>query len=404
MLPYKTQDRCRCCGSSDLIGYLNLGNQPLANSYIKTTDDPEMFIPLAVNLCKNCFHSQLSVVVDPVVMFSNYLYVSGTTATLSEHMKHLAEDTMEYAHPTSVLDIACNDGTLLLHFKNLGCEVFGVDPAANLRKITESKEIDVEVGFWSSSLAKKLNRKFSIITAQNVFAHVDDIFDFLTGCDICLEDNGFVIIEFPYGLELFSNNQFDTIYHEHLSYFLVNSFRALVGKTPFKICRIVQTSIHGGSIRFYLSRNVQECSEVEKMVETERKKGLLDVLRYRAFADRVESNRIEFRVVLEQLRKRGAKVIGYGASAKGNTMLNYFGAVLDFIVDDNPMKVGYLTPGQHIPIQPTSVLQLIEDNTYVVVLAWNFFAEIKERIKKMTNKQLGFILYVPAVVVEEKQP
>lgn len=396
---YKRVNRCRCCNRNGLIKYLDLGRQPLANNY--HTGQLQILYPLEVNFCQNCSHSQLSVVVNPEEMFKNYLYVSGTTETFRNHCAGLAEEAMRGMNNPRVLDIACNDGTLLEAFRELGAEVFGIDPAENLRYITEEKDIPVFIGYWPDNSEDVLG-KFDIITGTNVFAHVNDIRGFLNACVEKLHDNGVVILEFPYCDEMISNVEFDTIYHEHLSYFTVKSFKTLANSCGFTITKIVRTPIHGGSIRFYLRHDISdelETPDVKRLMKKESKDGLYNKSTYLDFAKKVEENRCAMVNLLKSLKDKD--VVGYGASAKGNTMLNHFKLNLEAIVDDNPMKWGYQTPGRSIIIRSPHLLSKY-DELYIVVLSWNFYDEISKKVKSIRgDKKTKFILYVPKVTVND---
>ena len=391
---YKEVTSCRCCGGTTLCRYLDLGEQPLANSYHKGEVLP--LFPLKVNLCEDCFHSQLSMVVEPSLMFKHYLYVSGTTHTFRKHCEELAADAVKRlaAIQPRVLDIACNDGTLLGYFRDLGCRVQGVDPAENLRELTKEKNIPVEVGYWGSGMADKLDGDYDIVTGTNVFAHVDNISVFLDECVKVLNDEGMIVLEFPYCDELISKCEFDTIYHEHLSYFLVNSMRALVDRKRLTISDIVTTPIHGGSIRFFISKGSDHCDKVPDFIDNECTKGLLNKDTYVNFGNQVEKSKVDTLQLVHQLQAADKRVIGYGASAKGNTMLNYFGLDLEYIVDDNEMKWGFLTPGRNIVIKsPQDMAE--EHELYIVILAWNFFDEIVEKIESICGKKHHYIRYVP---------
>lgn len=398
----KEKNICRCCKSKELSLYLNLGMQPLANSYHK--GEKVVRYPLRVNLCTNCYHSQLSIVVNKEKMFENYLYVSGTTSTFQNHTKELARDAVSRFKTKllSVLDIACNDGTQLEYFRELGCKVMGVDPAKNLRSITKAKKIPVIVDYWTSGVAEKINKKFDIITGTNVFAHVDNLDEFLKASKIALKKNGILILEFPYADRMITHNEFDTVYHEHLSYFLVNSFATLAERMGFSIVDVLQTPIHGGSIRFFLNVGKRTHNpKIKKLIDMENKNGLLKIISYKEFADHVAQNKKHLNELVNKLKKNGKKIIGYGASAKGNTMLNYFKLDLEYIIDDNPLKWGYKTPGQNIPIVDPLVLQEEGDEIYIVILSWNFYNEIVKKILKLKRRDLkvNFILYVPTVAV-----
>lgn len=405
---FKNVTNCRCCGSTKLHRYLDLGKQPLANSYHKGEDLKEF--PLEVDLCTDCFHSQLSIVVDPPLMFKNYLYVSGTTKTFRNHCKELATDAVNYWNsrnpflmldawvPPKVLDIACNDGTLLGFFEELGCPVQGVDPAENLREITKKKGIPVEVIYWASGASYVLkDQKFDIITGTNVFAHVDDIGNYLEECLSVMKSDGVIVLEFPYCEDMIGHCEFDTIYHEHLSYFLVNSLMVLAGDKGLGIDRITKVPIHGGSLRVFLRKGLPHCLDALDMCSQEHRKGLLSQTAYMNFNIQVQQNKSDMKKFIENLKEEGKKVIGYGASAKGNTMLNYFEIDLDYIVDDNEMKWEHLTPGRNIPIKSPEVMAE-EDELYIVILAWNFFEEIAKKIESICGKKHMYVKYVPEVM------
>lgn len=397
---FKVKKNCRCCQSKKLTKYLDLGHQPLANSYHKRKNLPSF--PLEVMLCSKCFHSQLSIVVYPSLLFENYLYVSGTTEMFKKHCKDLALDAVKRVKgKISVLDIACNDGTQLGFFRDLGCRVQGVDPARNLRKITLSKKIPVVVDYWNENIAKKINKKFDLITATNVFAHVDDLDEFLNAAKISLKDEGILILEFPYASQMIKNNEFDTVYHEHLSYFTVSSFKSLIDRMDLIIEDIIQTPIHGGSIRFFVSKSKKNHSpKVFKLIKEEKSKQLLNKDSYQDFSKRVKVNKKKLVSLLGMITKKNEKIIGYGASAKGNTMLNYFKINLDYIVDDNPLKWGYKTPGRNIPIFSPNEMLKETVNLNIVILSWNFYKEIIKKISFIRKeKRDKYILYVPKVKI-----
>lgn len=396
---YQHIKTCRACGSNDLFKYLNLGEQPLANSYHRGTEELEK-IPLEVNVCENCFNSQLSIVVDPDYMFKHYLYVSGTTTTLKSHFDSLAQDAMSrvsHINP-KVLDIACNDGSLLESFRKQQASVYGVDPAENLRELTLEKEIPVLVDYWSKDILHHLP-KFDIITATNVFAHVNDTKGFLETCSAALAYFGIVVLEFPYAVKMLKQKEFDTIYHEHLSYFLVNSMNELCLRTGFRIIDILQSPIHGGSIRFILSQDIETPFRyLNQMINDEKQLGILSLFGYQSFQKDVEAIRDSLLTSLNHYEEMGIPVVGYGASAKGNTLLNFAGINLKYIVDDNELKWGYLTPGMDIPIRDPKVLQYEPDGLVVLVLSWNFLREIQEKVLALRrDKKTILVTYEPSV-------
>lgn len=399
-MKYKIKKICRCCKSHNLLLYLDLGKQPLANDYHKGNNLPE--IPLEVMLCAKCFHNQLSVVVDPDSMFKNYLYVSGTTQTFRKHCSDLADNAVSRfsSRRLNVMDIACNDGTQLEYFRELGCNVMGIDPAENLRSLTKKKKLNILVDYWTQKIARNFKKKFDLMTGTNVFAHVDDVDEFLKASKIALKDEGILILEFPYAENMVANNEFDTVYHEHLSYFLVNSFKILIERLGFHIVDIIRTPIHGGSIRFFIKKGKNKhCQKVYDLIKSEKEKGLLKISTYKKFAQQILKNKKDMNKLIDNLRRKKKNVIGYGASAKGNTMLNYFKINLDYIVDDNPLKWGYMTPGRNILINNPQILKSEKNNLYIVILAWNFYNEIVKHVLKIRgkNKKDTALLYVPFV-------
>jgi 2-polyprenyl-3-methyl-5-hydroxy-6-metoxy-1,4-benzoquinol methylase len=388
---------CRCCGSTALKQYLDLGEQPLANAYHH--GEPLPRFPLAVNYCRECFHSQLSVAVDPRQMFGQYLYVTGTSATLRAHHAALAEDAVcRLGRSGSVLDIACNDGTLLECFRALGCDVQGVDPAENLRDVTRGKGIPVAVDYWGTQL--DLGQRFHVITATNVFAHVADLADFLEACRRHLNKDGVVVIEVPYCRTMLGECHFDTIYHEHLSYFLAAPFLRLIGRCGFHAADVVPVPIHGGSLRWVLRTGSRpHCQAAADLAEQEGRDGFLAPGKYTAFAQAAEQKRAALRDLLAD-----GLAIGYGAAAKANTLLNFCGLNLRYIVDDNPLKWGYLTPGRDIPIVEPARLAGESGNLMVLLLAWTFESEVRAKLQWMRRgDSIGLVHCVPTVRMERVQ-
>ncbi len=398
-------DRCRCCTGSRLTPVLDLGAMPLANDFRASGPWPRY--PLCLMVCLDCWHGQTSVTVPGEVMFTDYPYLSSLSGTFRNHCRrlvHAARDMVSAPRP-AVLDIACNDGLLLSLFREAGCDVLGVDPARNLRTYTDRIGIPVENAFWTGDFAAGLGRQFDIITAQNVFAHVPDPSDFLAGCAACLAPGGVVLIEFPYCLELVSRNAFDTIYHEHLSYFTARSFVNLVNRSPFYIADVALLPIHGGSIRFALRKKPgNHTPSVHGLVVLESVGGLFDLGTYRRFRQRVMTNRWKLRELIAGMRSRGEKVVGYCAAAKGVVALNYFGVDLDYVVDDTPLKQGKLIPGRSIPIVSSEVLAKEPGRLNIALLAWNLLDEITARIHALRGTGDNLVSYVPEVAQSAGEP
>lgn len=402
-------DRCRICSGTDLSGYLDLGVQPLANAYAASSDLTLPRYPLAVERCRGCGHSQLSVVVDPALMFEEYLWVSGTTETQRRHFAELAGEAsalVQSPHPSG-LDIGCNDGSLLDAFARLGFVTYGVDPAKNLLPISLGKGHRVLAERWSTAVAARLRAThgggLDLVTACNVFAHCDDLAGFLHGCHEALAPGGHAILEFPYARPTLEQCEFDQVYHEHLNYFLAAPFRVLCEAHGWDIVAVRQTPIHGGSIRFTLrpSGRRAHAPEVASLETAERQDGFLADAFYAAYAGRVEERHRRLRSLIATCHDEGKGLVAYGASAKGNTMLNHWTDVTPaYVVDDNPLKCGRFTPGRNIPILPAPTLRGHAGRLAILLTAWNFADEIKERLRALGRHGDVLLTYVPDVKAE----
>jgi SAM-dependent methyltransferase len=394
---FRTIQACRCCGSADLERILDLGMQPLANSYVREPV-PLPTYPLELLVCMRCSHNQLSVVVNPDLMFRHYLYVSGTSRTLRDHFGEFTRDVLTWItpRPVRILDLACNDGTLLAAFRKEGCAVQGVDPAANLVQLAVSGGLDVIEGYWPT-VRERVSGPFDLVTAANVLAHVDDPAAFLNATLDVLTPHGAAILEFPYARDLVSHREWDTIYHEHLSYFLIGPFLRLAERVGGSVTHIKRVPIHGGSLRLAVQRNQdRHCSEAIALRTEEADAGLYALPTYAAFAQQVENTCQTLVEHVHGLEQRGQTVVGYGASAKGNTLLNKCPLPLAWIADDNPLKHGFLTPGTNIPIRPTTDLTSERLGLSVVLLAWNFADEILANVRRIRSVPGdNAIFYVP---------
>jgi hypothetical protein len=392
---YTTLDKCVACGGSNLEQFLDLAEQPLANNYHDGTGGGESF-KLGLNLCTDCWHTQLPVSVDPTAMFDHYLYVTGTSKTLRDYCDWFAQfvTDRENIEHGNVLDIACNDGTQLDSLRKLGWKTFGVDPAKNLFDIALAKGHMVRNAYWPISYPQ-----MDVITAQNVCAHTPNPLDFLEGVQKALTVNGTAYIQTSQS-QMYQRNEFDTTYHEHISFFSVNSMMTLADRVGLVLTDVQITPIHGDSYVFVLKHKGAEVqSSVKKMIKKEVEQGRHTQHFYKKFGNNAKNILTEFKGTVDLYRSRGVKVVGYGAAAKGMTVLNANDIQLDWIVDDNELKQGLLTPGTNIPIKDRSSLDLDEE-IVVVPLAWNFFKEIKENVESIRqNKPTQFIRYFPAVTV-----
>jgi SAM-dependent methyltransferase len=402
-MSYARLSSCLACGGDHLEPYLDLGDQPLANSFHRGAEPLAVF-PLGVAVCQDCWHTQLTAAVDPDLMFKNYLYVSGTTTTLSDYFEQFVtrvEQGMPSPGPLSVLDIASNDGSLLEKFKARGHSVQGVDPAENLRVLSHAKGIPTLVSYWGAAAAEEIGQKFDVIIAMNVLAHITYPMQFLQVCREALKPGGRIFIQTSQA-KMIQNGEFDTIYHEHHSFFSVRSFIALAYRAGLAVRDITHVPVHGTSYLVELEvensgDREQDFNEFE-LGRTEALLGNYEMPSYRAFADRALVTRDKVREIVAWARDAGYQIGGYGAAAKGMTFVNFAQLDLDFVVDDNPLKVGLLTPGQNALVVPATHINEVETRILFVILAWNFYDEIMRRIKvQRINPLDSFLTYFPQV-------
>jgi 2-polyprenyl-3-methyl-5-hydroxy-6-metoxy-1,4-benzoquinol methylase len=398
----KELTECLACGGSHLKLILDLNEQPMANEFISDITAPEKTFPLRLNVCEDCTHLQLSHAVNPDLLFKNYLYVSGTTKTLRDYFDWFAEFSLSFWNKKArtVLDIACNDGSQLNSFKKLGLKTYGVDPAENLHELS-SKEHNVICDYLKREHVDVLKKaKIDIINAQNVFAHNSYPLEFLEICKDIMHDDSYLFIQTSQA-DMVVNNEFDTIYHEHLSFFNSNSMKALAERAGLKLVEIIKTPIHGNSYVFVFGKYSQPKMSVDLMLTHERQVGLQNLETYKIYADKAKQVVIDLNAELQKRKDAGFKLVGYGAAAKGNTLLNFGKIDLDFIIDDNPLKQGLYTPGTHIPVVSIEHLKKFkEEKIAFVPLAWNFFTEIKQNIQRVRdNSDDVFIRYFPKIDV-----
>jgi SAM-dependent methyltransferase len=398
----KELKECLCCGSEKLKLVLDLNEQPLANSFKKTAEEDEPTFPLCLNICEDCTHLQLSHAVDPDLLFKNYLYVSGTSQTLRDYFDWFAKETLTYAPDAeTVLDIACNDGSQLNSFKALGLKTYGVDPAENLHPLSSANH-DVVCDYFTDKYAYHYGSKnLDIITAQNVFAHNSYPLEFLKQCKEIMHDASVLFIQTSQA-DMIRNNEFDTIYHEHLSFFNASSMSALAQRAGLYLIDIRKTPIHGNSYMFVFKKTAEDTSKVDAVLAEERALGLQDMNTYLAYADRASTIVEDLKQTIMHYRMLDYLIVGYGAAAKGNTLLNFGEIHLDYIIDDNPLKQGLYSPGMSAPVVPISMLdQYAETKVAFIPLAWNFFTEIRKNIKGKRDREGDvFIKYFPTISVE----
>lgn len=403
-----TVSHCRICQGRRLERFLSLGSTPLANRFLTEAQlaEPEPDYPLDVLFCPSCGLVQLGEVVPPEILFRHYLYASSTSDTIPAHFTGLAEEVQaRFLRDTRslVVEIASNDGCLLRALKARGVRVLGVEPAINLVEIARRAGIETVAEFFTEATAKRVLAAAGparAILANNVLAHVDDVGDFFRGMLTLLEDDGTVVIEVPYLVDLLDKVEFDTIYHEHLSYFAVGPLARLCDRYGMRLVDVRQVGVHGGSLRLYIMKATAgpaPSAEVSRLIGLEQARGLDRVETYMAFAARVERLRDALTALIARLKGEGRRLAGYGAPAKGNTLLNYCKIgreSLDYTVDKSPLKQGLYTPGRHLPVLAPDHL-LADRPDYVVLLAWNFADEILRQQAAYRRQGGRFIIPVP---------
>jgi hypothetical protein len=406
MIQERTQ--CRTCGSKNLKFILDLGKTALVNDFLKPEDVAgyNISLPLRVVLCPDCSLVQLADTVDPKILYSHYAYVTSTSKTMDTHlnkmMTHLLS-TGRLGSGSKVLEIASNTGVFLKKFKEQGCDVLGVEPAENIADVALATAIPTRKEFFSAITAKKLKAEWGaadLILGRHVFAHIDDLKDLVAGLAEISHEETLIAFEVPYVVDFFEHTEYDTIYHEHLSYISVRAIEALVEDSPFMLSRVDHYPIHGGSILFHLRHRLSKATphaSVAQAIEKEKSMRLADPVTWEAFAQRVDHIRTELPALLRKLKSQGKRIIGYGASAKGNTLLNTCGITmeeLDYIIDNTPFKQNKIAPGSWIPVRPPEML-LKDQPDYALLLAWNFAPEIIKRETEFQKRGGRFILPVP---------
>jgi len=390
---------CIACGNIKLIPVLDLGLQPLANSFKKTATEKEENYPLAVKFCPNCSHMQLSHMVHPDKLFKHYLYVSGTSTTQLNYFKWFAEMVQSKVSNGNILDIGCNDGSQLDVFKSIGFQTYGIDPAKNLYPISSKKHTVICEYFNNDDVG--FDCSFDTIICQNAFAHNYDQLGFLSKCKNILSDSGLIFISISQAT-MIENNEFDTIYHEHYSYYNVKSIDALCRRAGLVLVDVIKHPIHGNSYIFVISKSNNRSKTVDEMIDHENAIGLNDESTYKTYADSAVRIANEFKTIVADTKANGYVIVGYGSPAKGNTMLNFSKTTLDFIIDDNPLKQGMFTPGSSIPIFAINRLDeyQMDEKLCFVPLAWNFFEEISKKIAdKRPNTLDAYLRYFPSVTL-----
>lgn len=396
--------KCRVCGS-EVIRFLSLGKTPLANSFLKEEqiNKIEEFYPLEVGFCNKCSLVQLIHIVKPEKMFKNYVYVSSTSKTLRAHFEELAKKIIKIIkNGSTIIEIGSNDGALLKNFDKKKYNILGIEPSLNIATIANENGIKTLNMFFNEDSAKKISityGKADVVIGTNVFAHIPNLHNLLKALKLLLKQDGFAVFESPYLVDLVSNKEFDTIYHEHVYYLSIKPLIYLFNLHGMELFDVERTKIHGGSIIFYAGiKNKRRVSNrVKALLKSEKNKGFYNIKIYKRFAKEVVNLKGGLIKVFIRLKRERKKICGFGAPAKGNTLLNYMGidkSTIDYIVDNSPYKQNLFTPGTKIPIYSPSKL-FSDKPDYLLILAWNFAEEIMQEQKEFATNGGKFIIPIP---------
>jgi 2-polyprenyl-3-methyl-5-hydroxy-6-metoxy-1,4-benzoquinol methylase len=405
--------KCRFCGAPVSRTFVDLGVQPLSNAYVdrRAADQAELFYPLHAFVCDECLLVQLAEFASPEKIFSDYAYLSSMSDSWLDHCRSYAANVVErfgFDGSSLVVEVASNDGYLLRFFKDRGIPVLGIEPAANVAAIAEGKGIPSIARFFGTTLAQQLlaeGRCADLVIGNNVLAHVPDLNDFVRGLSVLLAPDGVLTMEFPHVARLLEHTQFDTIYHEHFSYFSFATAERVLKAHGLVVFDVDELATHGGSLRIYAGHEAHTARRVSERVPAlhaaERKQDLHDIRTYARFPDRVHEAKRALLEFLIARKREGKHIIAYGAPAKGNTLLNYCGVRTDFIdyaADRSPLKQGKLLPGTRIPIEPPERIKETRPD-YVLVLPWNIQDEIARQLSFIKEWGGKLVVPIPKVAV-----
>jgi SAM-dependent methyltransferase len=403
---------CRFCGAPLRHSFADLGSSPLANSYLRADqlDAPEPFYPLHVRVCERCFLVQLPAVESPEAIFGEYAYFSSTSASWVEHARRYAESAVRrfgLDERSQVLEVASNDGYLLQFFRERGVPVLGIEPARNVAEAAVARGIPTHVEFFGTEAARRLvaeGTRADLLVANNVLAHTPSLNDFVEAIAVVLAPDGVATLEFPHLLRLIERSEFDTIYHEHFSYFSLLVVERVFERAGLTIVDVEELPTHGGSLRVY-ARHAQAAGRKSESIESvrtaEQEAGLGGIEAYAGFEARVRAAKRDLLELLVEVKREGRSVVAYGAAAKGATLLNYCGIrgdFVDYVVDRSPHKQGLFMPGVRLPIHPPERVAETRPD-YLLLLAWNLREEIAQQMQFVREWGCRFVAPLPTVEV-----
>ena len=407
---YKFKKQCRLCSNNQFNLVLDLGKQPPSNAFLSKNQlkKPEKKFPLRLYMCKRCHHLQLRDVVDKKYLFSHYLYLTSANKPIIDHFQKYADVVyrkfLKSKKDPLVIEIGSNDGTLLKKFLKHGVNVLGIEPAKNLAKISRHSKIKTENTFFSFNLARKISnkQKADLVIANNVLGHIDDLNNFIRGISMLLNDDGVFVFEVPHGLEMIKNLEFDTIYHEHISYFMIEPLSKWLNKNDLEIFNIEKQKVHGGTIRVFVSKkNIFKIRKsVKNLKKQEKDYGLSKLQTFMQFSKRTLNLKLSLKKKIKKLKKENYLIFGYGAPAKGNVLLNYCNIdnkLLDFIIDTTILKQGKFTPGTKIPIISPNKKPKRHFKIIGLMLAWNYKSSIIKNEKNFLKNGGRFLIPIPRV-------
>lgn len=403
---------CRLCGGDRLALVLKLAPTPPANAFVSKEElsKPQPSFPLDVFFCEDCTHAQLLDIVDPSVLFENYVYVSGTSPSFVAHFESYARNIMEQFRPASgglVIDIGSNDGTLLRFFHRAGMKVLGIDPAREIAKNATRNGIPTLAAFFSPPLAKELREEHgaaNIITANNVFAHIDNLEGVVEGVRTLLSPDGIFVFEVSYLPDVLEKTLFDTIYHEHLDYHSVIPLVPFFSRLGMELIEAQRVSSHGGSLRgiAQLKGGLRGVGKsVGDAIAAEKSLGLDRAETFHRFGRNIDSLKMALGKLLRELKSAGKTIAGFGAPAKATTLMHHFDIgpdVIDFIAEDSPLKQNLFTPGHHIPVLPRTAIEEKHPD-YILILAWNFAELIMKSLRSYAERGGQFIVPIPKLEI-----